>query len=115
MLERFDTWAIIWLLLWLAVCAAWAWIYNTKKQIKATRKKNAALRAALDRKTAELRRVKANAEATAKSLAILQQSEAMEVLRKKLEASERERRNLEVLLEQKWKTAGACVVNGGES
>ena len=118
MFARFDTWIIMGIFLWLFLGCALAWASNTKKRLDAAEKKNVDLRFALNRKTAELHQVKAelnqaraNAEAI-RNLVILDKNDAIEILREKLNASERERERLETLLNQKWSKA---KTKGGEN
>lgn len=109
MFERLDTWLILWLLVWVAVCAVWALVADMKKRLAAAEKKAKGLRVALVAKTAELHQARAAAEAI-KNLAMLHKDDEIAALCEKLEASERECKRLEILLNQKWKAA-----NGGES
>lgn len=102
--ERFDTWIIMGLFLWLILGCAFAWVSDMKKRLDAAEKKVVDLRFALNRKTTELVQAKQNAEAI-KHLVIRDKNEKIEALREKLKESESERRRLETLLNQKWEDA----------
>lgn len=104
MFERFDTWIIMGLFLWLALGCAFAWASDKKKRLDAAEKKIVDLRFALNRKTTELVQAKQNAEAI-KQLVIRDKDDKIERLREKLKESERERMRLETLLNQKWEDA----------
>lgn len=104
MFYRFDTWVIAFIVLWLILGGAFAYVSGLKKRLDAAEKKNVDLRFALNRKAAELHQAKANAEAI-KHLVIQDKNAKIEILRDKLKESEGERRRLETLLNQKWEDA----------
>lgn len=109
MFGRFDTWIIIGIFSWLVLGGLIAWLSDMKKRLEAAEKKNVELRLELNRKAAELYMVEASSKAHT-SHAVMRRDEYIEMLTEKLKASECECKRLEILLNQKWKTA-----NGGES
>lgn len=104
MFERFDAWLIIGLIAWAVFCGLDAWIVSLYRKLKEQKGEINRLHQALNEAKQENTWLLARAEAKSEHRVLIRDHK-IDRLREELDRAYSKIKDLEVMLEQKWKDA----------